>query len=102
MIICIVAFSVVFGVCLWQDDAILRTVNKPLADVANKKPCDETRDPLEQTNCWQHQMLGRRELALPRSSGRQPLSACMPPRQPARNASARAWKSMRLGGRAKP
>jgi sec-independent protein translocase protein TatC len=53
VIICIVAFSVVFGVCLWQDDAILRTVNKPLADVANKKPCDETRDPLEQTACWQ-------------------------------------------------
>ena len=28
-------------------------VNKPLADVANNKPCDETRDPLEQADCWQ-------------------------------------------------
>src|SRR5215210_5600889 len=53
VIICIVAFSVAFGICLWQDDTVLRIVNKPLADVANKKPCDETRDPLEQADCWQ-------------------------------------------------
>ena len=26
-------------------------VNEPLAEVANKKPCDETRDPLEQADC---------------------------------------------------
>jgi sec-independent protein translocase protein TatC len=53
VIICIVAFSVAFGICLWQDDTVLRIVNQPLADVANKKPCDETRDPLEQADCWQ-------------------------------------------------
>jgi sec-independent protein translocase protein TatC len=53
VIICIVALGIVGGLCLWQDDLILRTVNKPLADVANKKPCDETRDPLEQADCWQ-------------------------------------------------
>src|SRR5215207_4383949 len=53
IIICVVAFSVVFGFCLWQDDRILDVVNKPLADVANKKPCDETRDPLEQADCQQ-------------------------------------------------
>src|SRR4051794_7240261 len=53
VIICIVAFSVAFGFCLWQDNLILTTVNKPLADVANRKPCDETRDPLEEADCWQ-------------------------------------------------
>jgi sec-independent protein translocase protein TatC len=53
VIICVVALVVVGGVCLWQEDFILDTVNKPLADVANKKPCDETRDPLEQADCWQ-------------------------------------------------
>src|SRR5918992_2294081 len=53
VIICVAAFVVAFGVCLWQEDFILRTVNQPLADVANKKPCDETRDPLEQADCWQ-------------------------------------------------
>jgi sec-independent protein translocase protein TatC len=53
VIICVVAFVVAFGVCLWQEDFILRTVNDPLAEVANKKPCDETRDPLEQADCWQ-------------------------------------------------
>jgi sec-independent protein translocase protein TatC len=53
VIICIVAFSVAFGFCLWQDDLVLRIVNEPLAEVANKKPCDETRDPLEQADCWQ-------------------------------------------------
>jgi sec-independent protein translocase protein TatC len=53
IIICVVAFSVAFGVCVWQEDAILKVVNQPLADVANAKPCDETRDPLEQADCWQ-------------------------------------------------
>jgi sec-independent protein translocase protein TatC len=53
IIICVVAFSVVFGLCLWQDDRILTIVNKPIADVANAKPCDETRDPLEQADCLQ-------------------------------------------------
>jgi sec-independent protein translocase protein TatC len=51
VIICVAVFVVAFGVCLWQEDFILRTVNQPLADVANKKPCDETRDPLEQAEC---------------------------------------------------
>jgi sec-independent protein translocase protein TatC len=53
VIICVAVFVVAFGVCLWQEDFILRTVNQPLADVANKKPCDETRDPLEQADCLQ-------------------------------------------------
>jgi sec-independent protein translocase protein TatC len=53
ILICLAVFTVAFGVCLWQDDAILRVVNDPLADTANAKPCDETRDPLEQANCQQ-------------------------------------------------
>jgi sec-independent protein translocase protein TatC len=53
VIICVTVLSVAFGICLWQEDLILKTVNKPLADVANKKPCDQTRDPLEQADCWQ-------------------------------------------------
>jgi sec-independent protein translocase protein TatC len=53
IIICVLTFAVAFGVCLWQDDAILNTINRPLAKTTFKKPCDETRDPLEETNCWQ-------------------------------------------------
>jgi sec-independent protein translocase protein TatC len=53
VIICVAVFVVAFGICLWQEDFILSTVNDPLAEVANKKPCDETRDPLEQADCWQ-------------------------------------------------
>ena len=53
IIICVAALLIAGGICLWQEDFVLDTVNKPLADVANKKPCDETRDPLEQADCWQ-------------------------------------------------
>ena len=53
VIICVVTFVVVGGICLWQDDTILRIINEPLAQTANAKPCDETRDPLEQADCWQ-------------------------------------------------
>jgi sec-independent protein translocase protein TatC len=53
IIICVVTFMIVGGVCLWQDDRILNFVNEPLVDAQNEKPCDETRDPLEQTACWQ-------------------------------------------------
>ena len=53
IVICVIAFTVVFGLCLWQEDRILNVINQPLADVANAKPCDETRDPLEQADCQQ-------------------------------------------------
>ena len=53
IIICVTALLLAGGICLWQEDFVLDTVNKPLADVANNKPCDETRDPLEQADCWQ-------------------------------------------------
>jgi sec-independent protein translocase protein TatC len=53
VIICVALFVLAFGVCIWQEDFILRTLNDPLAEVANKKPCNETRDPLEKADCWQ-------------------------------------------------
>jgi len=53
VIICVATFIVVAGICLWQDDTILRIINEPLAETANAKPCDDTRDPLEQADCWQ-------------------------------------------------
>ena len=55
IIVCVVAFSVAFGVCLWQDDAILDAINRPLTDTAFSS-CDTTKDPFEQTNCWQQAM----------------------------------------------
>jgi sec-independent protein translocase protein TatC len=53
IIICVATFAVAFGVCLWQDDVILDVINRPLAKTTFKKACDETRDPFEQSNCWQ-------------------------------------------------
>src|SRR5215207_672177 len=53
ILICIAALAVVGGICLWQDDRILEIVNKPLVEAQGDKPCDETRDPLEQSACWQ-------------------------------------------------
>ena len=53
IIICVLSFVVVAGICLWQDDRILHIVNQPLVEAQSGKPCDETRDPLEQADCWQ-------------------------------------------------
>jgi sec-independent protein translocase protein TatC len=53
IIICVLTFTVVFGICLWQDDRILNFVNEPLERAQRSQPCDETRDPLEQAACWQ-------------------------------------------------
>jgi len=75
IIICVVTFVVVGGVCLWQDDAILDTINRPLAETTFKKACDETRDPLEQSNCWQqaqrrlNEQIAANARALARSAG---------------------------------
>src|SRR5215217_4253287 len=75
IIICVVTFVVVGGVCLWQDDAILDTINRPLAKTTFKQACDETRDPLEQSNCWQqaqrrlNERIAANARALARSAG---------------------------------
>ena len=56
IIICLATFVVAFGVCLWQDDFILDTINRPLAE-ATVRDCGEFRqDPLEQASCWQQSM----------------------------------------------
>jgi sec-independent protein translocase protein TatC len=56
IIICLFAFAVCFAVCLWQDDFILDTVNRPLAH-ATQRDCNTFRqDPLEQSTCWQQSM----------------------------------------------
>ena len=55
IIICAAAFAVAFGVCLWQDDRILDTINGPLTQTAFSS-CDTTKDPFEQANCWQQAM----------------------------------------------
>src|ERR687884_1464329 len=78
ILICLAVFSLAFGICLWQDDAILRIVNDPLADTANAKPCDETRDPLEEANCQQqaqkrvNERIAATAAALARSAGDDP------------------------------
>jgi sec-independent protein translocase protein TatC len=55
IIICVVTFAVAFGLCLWQDDAILDAINRPLTKTAFSS-CNTTKDPFEQANCWQQSM----------------------------------------------
>jgi sec-independent protein translocase protein TatC len=55
IIICVAAFAVAFGFCLWQDDAVLDIINRPLEKTAFSS-CDTTKDPFEQANCWQQAM----------------------------------------------
>jgi sec-independent protein translocase protein TatC len=52
LIICIAVFVVAFGLCLWQNDAILGAMNAPLEQTAFK-PCGQTQDPFERTACAQ-------------------------------------------------
>jgi sec-independent protein translocase protein TatC len=78
ILISLAVFTLAFGICLWQDDFVLDTVNEPLAQTANSKPCDETRDPLEQADCWQqaqkrvNERLADAAGALARSAGDEP------------------------------
>ena len=53
VIICVATFVVVGGICLWQDDTSSGSSTSRSRRLANTKPCDETRDPLEQADCWQ-------------------------------------------------
>jgi sec-independent protein translocase protein TatC len=55
IIVCVITFALAFGVCLWQDDAILDIINRPLSETAFSS-CDTTKDPFEQANCWQQAM----------------------------------------------
>ncbi len=54
LILCVVAFTVAFAVCYWQNDAILEIVNRPIESTQNLDRCERgSQDPLEQTACSQ-------------------------------------------------
>ena len=53
LIICLVGFAIAFAFCLWQNDAILDLVNRPLQDSA--KPATnakKSKDSLERTGAY--------------------------------------------------
>jgi len=81
LIICVAALAVVFGLCAWQNGAILKIINVPLEDTANKKGA-KSLDPFEQTGAFQQQV---KKTAL--SQQRETTSASpRPPRTPPRPA----------------
>ena len=55
LIICITAFVVCFGICLWQDDVILDIINRPLEQTAFKDK-ETSKDPFERTAAFQAQL----------------------------------------------
>src|SRR3954454_16823479 len=58
LIVCIVVFLVAFGVCLWQDNAILDIMNRPLdngSSLLHKKKAPKD-DPLERTAAFQEKL----------------------------------------------
>jgi sec-independent protein translocase protein TatC len=81
IIICLLTLTIVGGICLWQDDAILNTINRPLEKTTFKSSCDTTKDPLEQSNCWQqaqrvlNERIASSASALARSAGEDPALA---------------------------
>jgi sec-independent protein translocase protein TatC len=58
LVVCIVVFLVAFGVCLWQDNAILDIMNRPLDSNASllHKNASAKKDPLERTAAFQEQL----------------------------------------------
>src|SRR3954452_18584770 len=55
LIACIVVFLIAFGICLWQDNAILDIMNRPLdngSSLLHKKKAPKD-DPLERTAAFQ-------------------------------------------------
>jgi sec-independent protein translocase protein TatC len=50
LIVCLAAFVVALGVCMWQNDVVLDIVNKPMEQSAVQKNSD---DPLEQAALYQ-------------------------------------------------
>ena len=57
LIVCIVVFLVAFGVCLWQDNAILDIINRPLdhPTLLHRNTAPKN-DPLERTAAFQEQL----------------------------------------------
>src|SRR6476646_1958575 len=58
LIVCIVVFLFAFGVCLWQDNAILDIMNRPLDSNASllHKSSSAKKDPLERTAAFQEKL----------------------------------------------
>ncbi len=54
LIVSLLAFSICFGVCLWQNDAILSVLDPPFQKAVFKEGGD-SKDPFEQTAEWQTQ-----------------------------------------------
>src|SRR5689334_25378780 len=52
LIICVAAFLVALGLCMWQSDEILKIVNHPLQQATAHR----TGDPLEQATDYQRQL----------------------------------------------
>jgi len=79
ILICVFALIVVGGICLWQDDRILNFINQPLEHAQKAKSCDNTRDPLEQADCWQqaqkrvNERIAETARALSASAGDEPV-----------------------------
>jgi len=67
LIISVIAFSVCFGVCLWQNDRVLEVINQPLYDTAFKTG-DTSRDTFEQQAAFT-QNLGQALRALSAATG---------------------------------
>src|SRR5215213_3184857 len=53
LIICLFAFVVALGICLWQNDTVLDIVNRPLEQSAVAENSD---DPLEQAAIYQRRI----------------------------------------------
>jgi sec-independent protein translocase protein TatC len=53
LIICVAAFLVAFGVCLWQDNAVLTVIDRPLEQTQVR---ENSKDPLEQGAVYQRRI----------------------------------------------
>jgi sec-independent protein translocase protein TatC len=49
IVISLLAFGIVFALCLWQDDRVLSVINEPVKQTAFQKGAEESRDPLERS-----------------------------------------------------
>ena len=94
LIICVVAFVVAFGVCLWQNDVVLDIINRPLEQTAFEGVRRARATRFEQTDCLQQAQQQRQRASSPRSAAsarrRRPASE---PR------AARRWPSALASGR---
>jgi len=53
LIVCIAVFVTAFAICYWQNDWLLRTVNRPLQSTQNLDGKKHSKDPLEESTRFQ-------------------------------------------------